>query len=105
MKKICNVVDSRRLYFNAKEVSNKRNYLHISVSQFRASYCHQHTVVCTAQACSCDQAVVKHSLSPDDGRECTPRSVADNIKLRGSSQYAGGQGYHSEQPGQTGEVG
>jgi len=52
------MVDTRMFYFNAKEVGNKSNYFHTSVSQLLECCCHQHTVICTAQACRCDHFIV-----------------------------------------------
>lgn len=56
--KACNVVDTTMLYLNTKEVSNKSSYFHTSVSQLLAYHCHQHAVICTEQACSCDHLIV-----------------------------------------------
>lgn len=94
IKKPCIMVHTRVLCFNAKEVGNKSNYFHTSLSQLIAYCCHQHEVICTAQACRCDhlcQATAKHSSVPEEGRECTLRNFAGDSKLKGSSQYAGGQ--------------
>lgn len=77
------------------------SFYHIVAISMQLFVQHKHVGVTTLLC----QATVKHSLVPDDGRDCTLRNLADDTKLRGSSQYAGGQGCYSGGPRQTGEVG